>query len=415
MKIAILTNFKDLNPWYSLVSIVLDQIVMLKRYGHTPVLFTSEQFEDTLTGLYECEVKSVIPAFEPFDYATIREFSEEHKRYSEGLAEILVRELELFDIVFSHDWLSPSINLPLAEAVRIAIQHLPRTKFLHWVHSIPTNPCDWWNIRRYGGKNARLVYPNKTDSTKLAQAFDASPGYVKVIPHIVDARTYFEFQSETWQIIDTYPGLLESSFSQVYPAAADRLSDKGVEKLLKTFIALKQRGFSVCLLVVDGWTRKRERADIEHYKSMALNNGLSEKDFGFTSEIDPAFSHGLPRRILRELSLVANLFVYPSMGESFGLPSREAALTGVLPVNNGSLSMMYEVGFGDGLYAEFGSCENKAQYRSEREFYTDLSNLIISVATSDQTFQNKINVRQQLNMDVLYREKYSPLMTEMLV
>lgn len=422
--LCILTNFREWNDAHSLTHVVRNQALTLAKHGHDVTVFTVEgcpaQSHDFP---WHYRFDSCIPDFVPRPYTSLKELSEDHTQYASRLSQILIDRLSDFDAVLTHDWIALGHNLPLAEALRLASRDvkLARIPFFHWIHSTPNyGSFDWWNIHRYGkGKGInnhkhKIVYPNKTDSDFVALTFKGTPADVRVIPHVVDLRLYFDFLADTCAVIDELPGLMSAEFVQVYPAAVDRLKDKGLRQLILTFKALKQKGHSICLLIVDSWTGRGLKENISDYQRIIERNGLTSQEIAFSSTlIDGKFPAGVPRRILRELSQCSNVFVYPTRGEAFGLPLPETSLaSGALAVCNRNLPMMLEVGGGNGLYANFGSSEQQWKPENEKEYYGMLAHLICARAKQDDTFQHRTFVRRSFNMEQVYREFYAGILEE---
>jgi len=420
MKIAILTNFRSFNDAYSLTHVVRNQVIAMLRYGHDVTLFVREDCDTSwsLEAPYaqaledSFVIRNVIPKFDPKPYVTQTDLSEEHQKFAESLSELLLATLSEFDVIFTHDWILTSPNMPLAEALRLYSQDAIRRPCLHWIHSIPVIPFDWWDIKRYG-PNHKVIYPNRTDRDKVSVLFGGDNSDVRVIPHIIDLRTHFDFLPETWAIVDSLPALNTASFVQIYPAAAERLSDKGVKQLLYTFKSIKKKGFSVCCLIVDSWAGWGSREDSDQYMRIAERNGLSEQEFSFMSRIAPLFTNATPRRVVRELMQYSSLFAYPTQGEAFGLTFPEASLAGnALPVLNRSLPMMAEIAGNNGLACNFGSGERPLKPANEREHYSLIARMIVSRAREDTTWQVRNHIRQNYNMDTIYREHYEPVLSE---
>ena len=154
-KIAILTNFQDFNPGYSLTGIVSDQMSMLANHGHDVYLYICTSYNrESITKLQEqhpeVEVRPVIPFSHLIDYtnkaAITKEGEDEkhnHKILIEKTKNILIEELKDFDYVYTHDWVFVGWFLPYGLAMVEASKHLPNIKFFHWVHSIPSVHRNW--------------------------------------------------------------------------------------------------------------------------------------------------------------------------------------------------------------------------------------------------------------------------------
>jgi hypothetical protein len=420
MKVAILTNFREINLGYSLTGIVLDQIKMLNQFGNEVHLFVSTSFADvTLGRIGEAILHKSIPDSTLIDYTTKEDITPEHKQLAHDTDLMLRTELTGFDTVFTHDWIFTGWNMPYAAALMNATRsdELLGVKFMHWVHSVPSAGRDWWSIREYGPGN-KIIYPNQAMRLQVSEQFQGKMDDVLVIPHIVDLRSLL-FAKDTCEFVDTYQQVMQADVVQIYPASTDRLAAKRIREVILTFANLKKMGFSVCLVIANQWARKKEsklvgevHEDILHYEKVARRNGLVPGyDFIFTSKWKRKYILGLPRRMVFELMHLANLMMYPTNEESFGLVPIEAGLAGsVLPVLNKSLSMMFEVHGFNGVYVDFGSCEMQFEPHDEAAYYHDLANLIVQRIQANEAIAAPTFYRQKYNWDTLYQKKYEPIM-----
>ena len=69
MKVGILTTFYDFDRAYSLVSVVEEQLLMLKEGGHQPILFVHDNFNADSEVPEGIEIRKVVPRFTLVDYS----------------------------------------------------------------------------------------------------------------------------------------------------------------------------------------------------------------------------------------------------------------------------------------------------------------------------------------------------------
>jgi|GEM_PF-1579241 len=420
-KVAILTNFMEFNPGYSLTGIVEDQCKMLQSYGHEVDLFVNSQFFQpektsefslkTKREILRINLKPIIPFAHLIDYLSCRNLSEYHEEIIKETTDMLVEELKNTPYVFTHDFIFTGWFLPYGLACIEASKQLPNTKFFHWVHSIPSLSRDWWNYNEWGG-NHQIIFPNKTDSVRVAEQFKTFPKNVSCIPHIKDLRTWYDFDTDSIDFIHEYPAVMNSDIVQIYPASTDRLSSKRINMLIYIFAGLKKQGLSVCLVIANQWATGRNRKeDIQTYYKAAQTAGLDiNKEFIFTSEWRVEFATGVPKRFLRNLMNCGNTFIFPTREESFGLVGAEAALCGQLVITNRSLAMMKEVHGNLTRDFEFGSFHCGLNVDSLKDYCYQISILVKSYFCDNEPLKHKTYIRQKLNWDFLYRNSYTPVM-----
>lgn len=412
-KIAILTNMMEFNPGYSLTGIIKDQVLMLSRHGHTVHLYVNDQYHgEDFPG--EVVLEKKIPFGHLVDFKSAKELTPELELISNNMAVMLEKEMTQFKYVFTHDFVFTGWFYPYGLGIQKASKKLPDVRWFHWVHSVPTAMSDWWDVRLYG-KTHKIVFPNETDRLRVAEQFRGKIKDVRVIPHIKDMRSWFDFCDDTCEFIDDFPAVMQADVVQIYPASTDRLTPKGVKTVIKIFSRIKKRGFSVCLVIANQWATGRQRKeDVQKFMRIVQRNGLDlNKEVIFTSEWKEEFATGIPKIVLRELFQLSNLFIFPTREESFGLVSLEAALAGgVLLVLNKSLQMQLEVNGFTGLYFDFGSFHQNFEMEDEDMYLNEISAIILGRIKQNESINSKTFMRQRYNYDSLYRQYYEPVMAE---
>lgn len=412
-RVAILTTFQDFNPAYSLTGIVSDQYRMLTEHGHEVDLYTCTQFNKS--SLPEgVNVKTMIPFAHLTDYTTRADIKPEHETTVEQTAAMLVEQLKDTPIVLTHDFLFTGWNLPYGLGVLAASKILKDTRWMHWIHSVPTAHKDWWTVQTYG-KQHKMIFPNKTDLILVAEQYQGTLEDVRCVHHIKDLRTWFEFCDDTCRFIKKYPAVMQADVVKIYPASVDRLSAKRVREVIIVMGEIKKRGFSVCMVLAAQWaTGRQQKENLSNYRRIAESMNLTEDEIIFTPDFEsPKFDVGIHKRFLRELMLCSNLFIFPTREESFGLVFPEACLSSaVLPLANKSLRMLGEVGGGYGLYFDFGSYHHDVHHQNATKYYQDLATIILGRMRQNESIMIKTHMRQKYNWDRLYFKEYEPLFAE---
>ena len=424
--VGILTNFMDLSSGYSLSGIVIDQAHMLARYNHKVVIYVNEQYnpkheeESGLTSLLKkypelIKVVKLTKFFHLEDYKTDSLITEHRDGIKAG-ADMYIKSFseENIEVVFTHDFVFQGWCLPYFHIMKDTakvLKELGRTiKYFHWIHSMPSDHKEWWNLERLDEDHS-LVFPNKTEQQAVAEAYQCPVGRVKIIPHIKDIRTWYEFSEDTMELLDACPDIMDAEVIQVYPCSTDRLSAKQLDIVLRIFANWKRTGVPVFLIIANQWGShtKKIKENLNKYIEASEKAGLVYgKDFIFTSMYKKKFELGINKRMVRELGLLQNVFIFPTREESFGLVAPEAALGGCLPVMNRSLGMMQEVMSVHCPSFNFGSFNQIQDNGNSDEYIYNVSMAILAKLYANDAILAKVYCRMRYNMDSLYRKFYLP-------
>ena len=422
-KIALLTNFMEFTPGYSLTGIVKDQAWMFAKNGHEVHLFVNSKYNGE-TFPAQVQLRKLVPFAHLKDYRSKKDVFPEtpsHLEATKQMVEMLKVELQDFDFALTHDFVFTGWNFPYGQACLQATPSLPELRWLHWIHSVPTAMSDFWDIKNFGSKH-KVIYPNETDRIRVAEQYRGDKNDVRTIPHIKDLRSWFDFDPESIEFIDSYPAVMQADIVQIYPASVDRLSAKRVREVMLLFSKMKRLGSSVCLVIANQWaTGRQQKEDVERYKKIASRNGLTvgeevifSSDWKFDEKKGRAkYDVGLPKNILRDLMTCMNLFIFPTREESFGLVLPEAALSsGCLCVVNKSLQMMMELSGFTTLAFDFGSYHMDFKCENEENYMTDVAKIIVGRMKQNESLMFKTFARQRYNIDSIYQRYYAPIMGE---
>lgn len=427
-KVAILTNFMEFNPAYSLTGIVQDQCKMLQDNNHPVKLFVNSQYKLSQKDevQFSHNVSSKLPSVDlyrniPFshlvDYTSINSLSDHHKDIADQVEEMLIRELQDVEIVFTHDFVFTGWFLPYGLGVMKAAARLPNTKFFHWIHSTPSTLRDWWDFNSWKGHH-KLIFPNRTEKVRIAEQYRTLPQNVSCIHHIKDLRTWNDFCTDSDDFIHDYPQMLRSDIIQVYPVSSDRFEAKRLDIVFEIFSNLKNIGYSIFLVVANQWATGKERErDVLNSIEMAKRFGLEYgQDFVFTSLWkEGKYNTGIHKRMLRDLMSCSNVFVFPTREESFGLVGVEIPLsTAAIMVTNRSLAMMKEIHGGLTEDFDFGSFNQNVNFTNPGKYYNDIALLIHGSLRLNDVVLHRTMMRQRYNWDYLYIFEYLPLMDSIL-
>lgn len=407
MKIGIVTAFSSMLDFYSLTTVILNQIRMILAAGHIPYLIVQEDFNWSEKGVpnefahSNLVIRSVIPNYHKIDYTSIDDLSEEHEKLVPVIIAALRHEITdlKLDAIFTHDLIFTGWNMP----VGLAIQELARTTgpWYHWIHSVPGGRRDYWRLP----DNSMLVYPNNTDRVRVAEEYQTWPEKVLVVPHCADLRD-FGMTSDLAKDLITRFDVFGADIVQVYPIPTDRLTAKGIPWVVKMFGILKDYGFKVRLIVPNAWCNVNHlQREVEAMMLLGEQAGLTEKELIFTSRVYPEQAVGLPHTDIRDIMLAGNLFICPTISETFGLSLAEAAMMGSFLVLNDDLPMMKEIvgNYRNAIWAKFSSNFFKTKIDDEPRYLRDICKIVIHQIQHSPSFQSTNHYRKAYRREAVWQ------------
>ena len=420
---AVITTFQYYQAGYSLMNLVRSQLRQLYRAGYETNLVVGTNFGDEAANEYkEATVHQILPVGHLEDYRTDK-LEDKHIDLVSDSAQALIKFIDDTgtNIMLTHDIVFLGWHWPYALAVQEVSRERPDVKWLHWIHSVPTGFNPIWNISRYG-PNHKLVFPNTTDALRVGEQFQGKIEDVVPIHHVKDIREFAHFSDATNRFIDEYD-LMSADVIQIYPASVDRLHAKGVEYLIRVFGAMKTFFHkNVRLVICNQWCNvDKHRETVEQTIQTGKKYGLKpDKELIFSSrfEVDrsPNWEVGLPEKMVAELMMLGNLFMFPTREESFGLVLPEASLMGgCLVVANASLDMMREItGNNAGMYWDFGSFYRDYHNDDQDAYFRGIAQIILGKLQSESAVRLKTFMRQRYNLDYIFNHELEPAMMAML-
>ena len=393
MRIGILTSFRRMPDSYSLVNDVRDQIRTLVKHGHEVVFFAQETCEGQDI---DCEMRAILPHFR-------LEKDIENKEAKEKLIEIFKKELTEFDVVITHDLLYIRQYFTYRKAI---MECGIDVKWVHWVHS------GIGETLKLKMPHAKYVTMNYADSSRFAEHIGVTMEDVRVVFNDKDPRLFFDWNPITRKIADKYD-LFNKDIIQTYPMCTTRMDAKGIDHVIRVFASLKKIGNNVLLIIANSNGRKKQE-EIDKKLESAYAQGLEKGDIVFTSSIGPESANGVPRDVVRDLMLISNLFIFPSISEVCPNVLLEASITKQLIVVNRDFPALFDFAE-DGktcLAYDFGSLiKSGFRYRTA-DGYDNLAKEVNEHLVHSKINQQFLKIKRVTNIDTIYNRQLEPLLYE---
>lgn len=419
LKVSILTTFADFKPEFSLTGVVNQQLKALLKYGYKPVLFVLENFTDDKKVPKGTEIRKILPqlVLEPYSAGNADNIEKDAAKAQKAMEE----HMGDVDVCLAHDIIFINSYLPYNVAMRHGIDgQLSHIRWLHWMHSGPSyrqlDKTVWDNLHTLP-KNSRLIYMNYSDVRRAAEHFNVLPKDVRTIFNPMDIRELYNFSPLTREIIEAND-LMSPEFLAVYPLSTTRMDAAGkqLSKAIWIMAELKRKGKTVVLVVPNAHANAQKEKDaIERMYQYAYSKGLERRELVFTSLHDiPKYELGVAHRVVRELFLLSNLFLFPSVSENCPLILLEAMAGKNILVLNESFPPIKDFGQENAIYFGFGSLLEKDRDfpQGEDKYYQDIATLVISEYNQNKAIKAQTRLRREFNIDWIFRNQLGPAIVE---
>jgi hypothetical protein len=425
-RVAILTTFGSFSEAYSLNRVVMNQIRMLVDHGYKPVVIVGQHFQpvkDYTDPNVEIRHIPDVPVFNEVKMDAT--FDQDVT----ALEREMTKALEGIDVVLTHDIVyQPAAVKHLVASKRIA-KRRPELRWLHWIHSA-TSPYtlqelrplfvdEYANIIREKFPNSFYIFFNHYSIHRIAKNFNVEDSDVKIVHHPTDIKMFYKLEDTTWDIVKKYK-MLEADVIGTYAIRLDR--GKQVERYIKTIAAFKRLGKSVRMIIGDFHSNGGDKVTYrQELKETAKKWGLGEGEVIWLSEQKSDWEVEVPYEVIADFFHLSNVFVMPSVSESYSLITQEAGLSGVSMVLNADFPPFREI-FGTaphcGDYSKFSSNINiltgldgdtKSEPNNEPDFYLNLAKIMNYDLENDRSLKLKTFLRKERNLDNVFERELEPL------
>lgn len=445
-KVCIFTNFFNFDPTYSLCRVTVDQIKMLIRNGYEPVVIVSDSFDPSGTIFEKVELRKV-PNVSCHNEVKKDETFEEDV---ESIYVALKEYLKDIDVVITQDIVYKPSELKYNFAARKVAAELPNITWLHWINSA-TPPVtlnslmgiftdQYLELVRKPFPNSKYVFFNDISKDVIAKNFGVTNNEVRIVHHPSD---FFEVYGVTSPILKRFIDKREIFSADaifIYPIRLDR--GKQVEYVIKTAASVKKLNKDVRCIICDFHSTGGDKVTYrEELKQMGQDWGLTPKELSFTSEFTDEWNVRIPHEDVLALFRISNVFLMPSVSESYSLITQEAALTKNLLILNQDfppyrdifgpnnifrkyssrwdLMTGYDEAVGrnadgsdkgtDTVYGPQGMSKHE-KLEGEKRYHLQTAAMVIDRLNNDEQLATNIFIRKNRWLDVVFKNELEPLL-----
>jgi mannosylglucosylglycerate synthase len=274
-------------------------------------------------------------------------FHEARRAIDERLRPLVRRS----DAVIVHNAFTLHFSLALTSVLWELAAEMRPGGMIAWCHDLAwTNPLyiprmhpgEPWSLLRSRAPNTKYVTVSEERALQLAQLWGTNDGGIVVVPNGIDPISFLRLSPTARSIVERYR-LFERDIVLLLPVRITRR--KNIQSAIRATKALKDRGLDV-VFVVSGPVAPhhpgRSRAYLDTLKELRSELGVKEEVVFLADSL----GENLDDRTVAELYAIADILLFPSSQEGFGLPILEAGLARV-PIVLSDIPIFREVGGDD--------------------------------------------------------------------
>ena len=432
--VCLFTTFSQLDEAYSLNRVVQDQLKMLLDHGYEPTVIVAETFEPS--GIYaDPRVKLArIPNVPVHNEARKDESFDED---IEAIAVELKRILQDVDIVLTHDIIYQNAALKHNFAARKVADGLPGLKWLHWIHSA-TSPVTLANLRPIFTDeyidlvtkpfpNSFYIFFNHYSVPRVANNFGVDQSRVRVVHHPSDLQEVFGLSDKVNKLV-MEKQVYSADAICIYPIRLDR--GKQVEMVIKTMAMLKEFDLSIKIVIVDFHSTAGDKVTYrDELKNLAIDWGLNSEEIIWTSEVYEEWSYEVPHPDVMGLMRLSNVFIMPSVSESYSLVTQEAGLNKAVVVLNQDFPPFRDIFGPQAIYRKYSSnidmmtgmdgetttkygpdkVSDQERKQHEKNYHKETAGQIAAQLLFDKSQAMAIFLRKYRNLNYIFKHELEPL------
>jgi glycosyltransferase involved in cell wall biosynthesis len=434
-KVAIFTTFSEISEAYSLNRVVQDQLKMFLRNGYEPTVIVTDSFEPK--GIYaDPRVKIArIPGVPVHNEVKNDESFDDDVTMLTSNLETILKDI---DVVLTHDVVYQNAALKHNFAARAVAEKLTNIKWLHWIHSA-TSPVTLSHLKPYFKDeylntiakpfpNAKYIFFNDYSVPRVAQNFNVDEDLVKVVHHPSDLQDVLGLTPEVEELC-RMKKIYDADAICIYPIRLD--TGKQVEHVIKTMACLKEFKLKVRLVVVDFHSTGGDKLTYrDKLKEIAIDWGLNSDELIWTSEVREDWHVEIDHKHVMALMRVANVFIMPSVSESYSLVTQEAGLNKSIVVLNFDFPPFRDIFGPNAIYRKYSSNidimngmdghtntaygpgnaspEERGSY--EKAYHMDTAGQIAAKLRSYKDLGLSIFLRKFRNLDYVFKHELEPLL-----
>jgi glycosyltransferase involved in cell wall biosynthesis len=262
------------------------------------------------------------------------EISSQFESLRDQLVSRLSSALKRVDVTIVHNVITLHKNLPLTAALH-QLSEKGITRLIAWCHDfawqdalyIPDlHPGYPWDLLRTPWPGVRYVVVSEHRRSKLAALLDVPETDIPVVTPGVDISSFLKLEPLTNRLIESLE-LLSADPLLLVPARVTRR--KNIEFAIRVTAALKRTKPDVTLIITGppGPHNPKNIAYLNTLKSLQEELEVSKQVYFLYEQGKDGQPLYVPDEVVADLFHLADLLLFPSFREGFGIPVLEAGLS----------------------------------------------------------------------------------------